>query len=498
MANNIDIVIKSITLLHREHLLQDNTDTSKDIILELMPLVSGTKTLQGGSSEILDRLKELIVDLIETPGNYDQQTLVESLTSICASDKRLLNTCVKTISTVLTPDELKRSVVSLRGILTNFVRSNKLKKLFSTLSYNLQMGKFNGGTAASYIDEVMTEVDSLRTKTNGSDLGVIDELSTASEDNGMEDIVDRIKTLSSDGGLQTGWKEVNNMIRGSFRPGSMVRIDGLQHNYKSGFVQSLVCQLATCNKPYMRDESKKPMILYISFEDDAEIFIEFMYTYLYYNENKVKPDLTTITKTEIAAYIKAKLSVNGYVVRMLRVNPSEWTYKDLFNKVLILISEGYEIHGCVLDYLAKLPTTGCADGPAGTAIKDLFNRCRNFFSAKHITLITPHQMSVDAKQLLRNGVEPAELVKEVVNKGYTEMSKALDQIVDLELAIHKAKIDGKFWLTIHVGKDRRPGIVEEKYLYAKLPFPYNAPIVENINDKGGVSKDAADDLEDLF
>lgn len=270
-------------------------------------------------------------------------------------------------------------------------------------------------------------------------------------------------------------------------------VNALQHNYKSGFVRSLLAQFAIYNVPVMKDPSKKPLMVYISLEDDEDVYVEFYYTYLYYNEHHELPDMNAVTTKEAATYIKKALSVNGYHIKMLRINPSEWTYKHLFNKILSYEADGYEVHCVVIDYLSKLPTTGCIQGALGVDYRDLYNRTRNFFSSKEILLISPHQLSTEAKQLIRNGISPVDFVKEVAGKGYTADSKQLDQVVDLELYLGKAKYKKKWVLTVQRGKDRRPGIVDDDKMYTMLPFPYKAPIVDDINDTdNNVSTDTSD------
>lgn len=285
----------------------------------------------------------------------------------------------------------------------------------------------------------------------------------------------------------------------TFRRGETVITSALQHNYKSGFVQSLFMQIPIHNVPVMTDPSKKPLILLISFEDDAEIIANFMYRYLYFNEHNEIPDLTSITNSEVAKYIKEKLGVNGYHAKIIRVNPSEWTYKHMFNKILEYEAAGFEIHATIVDYLSKLPTTGCiTSGPMGTDLRDLWNRCRNFFSSKGILFVSPHQLSVDAKQLLRNGVSAQTLVKEIANKGYYEGSRQLDQVVDLEIHQHIAYINKKPFLTFQRGKRRFPEIIDENKKYFMLPFPHKAPIKENINsDEPSITNASSDDTSNF-
>lgn len=105
---------------------------------------------------------------------------------------------------------------------------------------------------------------------------------------------------------------------------------------------------------------------------------------------------------------------------------------------------------------------------------------------KNILLISCHQLSTEAKQLIRNGVPGIDFVKEIANKGYYEGSKQLDQVVDLELHQHIAKIsNNKFYLTVQRGKRRYPEIIPEDKKYFMLPFPEKIPCIPpNIDYEG--------------
>ena len=49
------------------------------------------------------------------------------------------------------------------------------------------------------------------------------------------------------------------------------------------------------NKPYMHDESKKPLNLRISFENDSKKDVEELYMKLYAKEYGVLPDMSAVT-----------------------------------------------------------------------------------------------------------------------------------------------------------------------------------------------------------
>ena len=163
------------------------------------------------------------------------------------------------------------------------------------------------------------------------------------------------------------------------------------------------------------------------------------------------------------------------------------TYKHIINKTLEYEADGYEVHAVIVDYLAKLPSTGCISGPSGVDYRDMWNRLRNYFSARSTLFISPWQLSTEAKQLIRNGVSDVNFVKEIAGKGYTELSKQIDQVVDLELYIHIANVNRKPYLTVQRGKHRSPTIIDPDKMYFMLPFPHKAPILEDINEEGDTS-----------
>jgi len=486
MTPKLDILIKCITLLHREQELGENTnDNSKDLVKTILNMYKDMKRpLSGGDSVIIEDLKNLISDMVHNPDNYDKHSLLQSLELILKDKDVLLKTIDKSINTEITAPGIKRSIISLRNHLNNYYKETEIINTINKASYHLTTGRIDE-SIQEFTAKLITSLEALSVSTKVKDPGIVDEIDI-SDDESFNNLLDKVKEQSNDDGrFKTGWKELNDMLGGGFRAGETVITSALQHNYKSGFVQSLFAQLCMYNKPKLKDPTKKPLNVFISYEDDAEIIANFLYRYLYFAENNTVPDLSAITSKEVSQYIRERLSRTGYHIKILRVNPSEWTYKHLFNKLLEYEANGFEINILVNDYLSKLPTTGCyTAGPMGTDIRDLYNRIRNFTSAKGILFISPHQLSTEAKQLLRNGIAAKDLVKEVANKGYYEGTKQLDQVPDVEIHQHIAYIARKPYLTFQRGKRRFPEIIDEEKKYFMLPFPNKAPIPPNINLDG--------------
>ncbi len=264
--------------------------------------------------------------------------------------------------------------------------------------------------------------------------------------------------------LKTGWHALNRMLQGGFRRGEMTVISALQHMNKTGFSLSIFKQIALYNKPYMLDMTKKPMLLRISFEDDTNINLDYLYKVLKTDESLDPVDVSHLTEESMSEYVKQRLEVNGYQIKLLRVDPSQWTYRSICNKIIEYEAQGYEIHALMLDYLGMVPTTGCINsGPTGTDIRDMFRRMRNFTGPKRIALITPHQISSQGKALTRSGINDFHFVKEINGKGYYAGTSQLDQEVDLEIYIHLAKYQKNTYLTVQRGKHR--GYITDEKIY---------------------------------
>lgn len=485
MNNKVDILVKCIVLLHRENELQDpSNDRSKDLIKTVINSLNvGKGSLIGGETIIIEDLKQLIIDMINNPDNYDKLNLLQSLELILKDKDSILKVVEKNINLESNPGGIKRSILSIRNHLSNFYKETEIGNLIKKASYQVTTNNI-GDSVQQFAINLISNLEALTVSTKTKDAGIVDEVDMHDND-AVGKTMDEVKKLSEDGGkLITGWKSVNKMLNGGFRRGEQWVISALQHNYKSGFVQSLFVQLSTLNKPELIDKNKKPLNILFSFEDDINIITEFIYRYIYFNENKILPDMKTVTGKEIGEYISKKLSATGYHVKILRINPAEWTYKHLFNKVLEYEAEGYEIHSVVIDYLSKLPTTGCiTSGPSGTDVRDLFNRTRNFFSAKKILNIQPHQISTEALGLVRSGVNGFDFINELANKNYYSESKQIPQVVDGELYLSKGKKDKKWALFIGKGKHRTPTITPDEDKQTMLWFPKNAPIPEDIHDE---------------
>jgi hypothetical protein len=488
------LLVKSISLLYRESQLDQHTENSVDLVRTAMDSVKISDIGIGlhTDRERLLALKQTVMDMCNNPIDYeyDISGFLQQIQVNVDEDNKLLEAIRQGVEPILTEAQLKRTIINLRRSITTHFKEEKISEILNKASYRFRVNRDSIKDIGLFISEVIGQLEPLQNTATTKDTGVISDVDIGDE--GQTQAV--FKTIRDNanghGILSTGWQRLNRMLQGGFRRGEFCTIGAQQHNYKTGFTLSIFKQIALHNNPYLFDITKKPLLLRISFEDDLAENLQFLYQLLYFEETKEEIDLTGISVQTMSEYIKRRLQVNGFHIKMMRVDPFAWSYKNICNKIIELEANGYEVQLLMLDYLGMVPTTGCASsGPIGTDLREMFRRLRVFCGPKKITLITPHQLSTDTKTLVRNGMPQDQFVKEVAEKGYWAGSKQLCQEIDLEMHIHLVKVKDETYLSVQRGKHRLPTILPNVDKYFLLKFPGKMPIPDDVDQEdSGFSK----------
>ncbi len=473
--NNKLLLTKSIALLYRESLCDDITENSSELVRSVLEDIKTVDIDIGLSTEkeIIDSLKATALTMCNNTIGYEyvKDDLLSTLKMNTSPDDKLYSSVSDLISNELNPKYIKRSIVNLRKNLTDYFKEQRVGEILTNASYMFKYKKEQIKDMKHFISEVMAQLEPLQISTTATDPAVTGDIDLGDDDSLHKLFSDIKKSNEGQNVYSTGWAALNKMLQGGFRPG-LTMIGALQHKYKTGFSLTLFKQIALYNKPLTDDTDKKPLLLRISFEDDLDLNLQFLYQSLKYDETREVVNMNVDVK-EMATYVKTRLQVNGFHIKLLRVNPDQWTYRSVCNKIIELEAQGYNIEVLMLDYLSKLSTEGCAQGPAGTEYLDMFSKIRNFVSPKKIACITPHQLNTEASQLIRSGIPDDQLVKRAAGGSYTQHSRQLSQIADLELYIHICKQDNNSFLSVARGKHRIPTITPEGNLYFLLQFPNN-------------------------
>ena len=216
--NNIDVILKAITLLNRERELDGElADNSTDLARTVLETIQGEtrgKFYNGGDSDVLENLKHLLKDMINNPDNYSKESLLQSLELIVKDRPNLFKIIDKYINVELSVPSLKRTIISLRSTLNNYYKENQIRSLITSASYKITTNNIGSESILEFASKLSNNIDALSVKVTTKDPGIIDELDIGDEDN-MSVMVNRVRDQSVDGGkLKTGWKDQNIMLQG--------------------------------------------------------------------------------------------------------------------------------------------------------------------------------------------------------------------------------------------------------------------------------------------
>lgn len=482
------IVAKSITLLYKESLIANYTTNSADLVKQAINTIKVPEV--GGdfdkARDVVTNLRSTVLWMAENPMGYlyDKSGLHQRIRINSSDDPSIFHAITDALNEeIVDQDCLKRTILDYKDFLKEHVQREKIKEL---LSIESKRANFHGETVdwKTFAREFMAKMEPFATtgdsRAHGSVVVDLDLRDIAEVANVLSMAKDE---LSPVGALRTGFQAWNRMLgdAGGYRRGEMVVIPALQHNFKSGMMLTLMRQIAVYNKPHMRDPTKKPMLMRISFENEAQTDLMWLYKTIKELETGEYCVISEVDVTAAATYVLEKMEVNGYHINICRIDPSDYTFYDLFDRITYFESQGYEIHAVFCDYLNMMSKRGCNVGAMGADIRDLFRRCRNFFSPRGITFFTPHQLSTEAKQLVRNGVD--NFVQEIANKGYYDSCKTIDQEVDIETYIHIEKRGLDSFLAVQRGKHRKCSITALKDLYFVLKFHPIGGLLDDVNGR---------------
>ena len=498
------LLAKCLTLLHRERLLGNPEDSSAELVRTALKDVTVNDNTFGLNIEknIVNGLKAVIFEQIEqVKGDVDLQTLLQQLRITCENDDNLYDALQTALSADFNDSSLRKSVVILRRQLDTHFREKEIADEFRKTSAKINFARDEIKDLSSFVNEFWTKIEPLTMMKKAKDPAIIQQMTLGNND----EVRTTFRAISEKGSnsrvYKTLWNGFNKMTQGGLRVQCTMH-HALPHRYKTGANLTLFSQVLRANKPFTAEENKIPCMVRISFEDETDNVVKFLFLQMKFSETREYVEIDDFTPDEILNYVTENLEANGWKIILLRVNPTEWSYKDVFNFIISLEAEGYAVEGLWLDYLGLLPTTGCIQGAQGEALRDMLRRFRNFCMAKGMLFMTPHQMSTEAKNLLRGTTTDANFVKDVAERGYAAGSKQLDNELDLEFYQHIAKIGKVTWLAFQRGKHRIPTIVDDVYKYfalkfthPKMPIPDDRPEDPIIHRLGSSSVVEAEDQQ---
>lgn len=488
------LLSKAISLLYYESKLQDPSINSIDTIRTILESIKVPDNGMGinGDREVIRSLKSSLIEMCGYGPcyEYDLETLLAQFRINCGHDDRLYQIIETALKKNYDESQLKRQITLIRRSVDHYFREQQAGLILERANVDYKFNRDKIGDFSEFLLKIVSQIEPLTMQSAVKDPAIVSEVDIGDDSSMKEAFENVVKSNNGECVYKLGWPEMMDMMQGGPRPGETWIFGGLRHEYKTGFSLSVFAQMAMFNEPetFLKDPAKKPLMLRISFEDEVATNLQFLYTYLKYSETREFVDIKTVSAEEMQAYVSKNMRSKGFHVKMMRVDPHSWTVKAIMNKVIELESQGYEVKVLALDYLYKVPTTGCAIGPAGTDVMDALSRIRNFCSAKGIVCLNPHQLSTEATVLLRSGIPDVTFVKELVGKDFFEGSRGLGRIYDGAVLFHKFKHMKDWYFSVQLDKHRFPCIVEDDKRFFLFKFPKGMPIPHNFNGEYSSSR----------
>ena len=281
------LLVKSITLLYRENLLEKITENSSDLIRTVLEDIKLNEIKVGLNTEqeTLGKLKATLLEMCNNSldHKYEKSDLLQRLRLDTTNDPNLYDTLCQGIEPELQEASIKKSIINIRLSIHNHFREQKISELLRKANYEFSHQKEKIKDTKEWLSNLIGQLEPFQIDQKTKDPAVVSEIDLTDNDSTakvFEQIQDNRKGT---GILKTGWKGINRMLQGGFSRGDTVVVGALQHKFKTGFTLTLFKQIALYNKPYTINPEKKPLLVRISVEDDITTNLKFLYKSLYEN-----------------------------------------------------------------------------------------------------------------------------------------------------------------------------------------------------------------------
>jgi len=505
IENTILTLIKSIGIMYFNNFSKDSNqsiyDEVRDSLIDIK--VENNNASIGSEDSAIDALKStaewMLSQVVDTDFQFSRENLITRLKVNLVGNNFYIDTAIEMLRDV----SMIEAEALTREMLTELRHNAKKERLRKAIQQaNTELNFTQKVEDYKVFAQNMINMLEEHAVASGNDVGdLTGSISTDDPESIIRALEKSRDQFSDERTLKTGYQYLDRACgeHNGVARGYMVNFGALSHNYKSGILIDLCLNIPRYNEPVMIDDTKKPLILRISFENTVDQDILIMYKKLYEIEYKKRINIRDIDPYEAATYVSEYFSKLGYTFRLEHHDPGRLSAYDVVSIVDKYVQDGYEIHALVIDYL-----TLTADNTPGVnpdiRIMNGYQIVRNYCHPKAITCFTAHQLSTQAEERAREF--PTTLTKVVRTGGWYQYCKGLHQKLDLEFVMHIVKHgDGRKYLTVSRGKHRGGELTPEAHLHFVYPFEEFGGIVPDHGkeEPGGLDKlpsIAADNLDD--
>lgn len=341
-------------------------------------------------------------------------------------------------------DSIDTLIISLRNSISAIKVSKELSSLYRD-NYKLYSSRQD---ITSEINEnfrtTMNNIDDIYIKNSEQTIEsrIVENIDMTSEED-IDAAFETNRKRKVDGSLRHPLKAFNIMCgsnNGSLR-GETCVFYALKECGKSLILKITAAGIPIYNKnPTLINSNKKPLILFVSLENEAYQNAVYIYKLLYMQF--IGDDIDKIPLKDLKIKVRKFLHDTGWRIQMMRCQPRQYNFDFFRTNFQYYESKGYEICAVINDYLSK-GAESITNMSRYEATYRLFSDHRNYCADKGASFFTGAQLN------------PAAIPYNVVNNRVKEFRpdmiatcKDIAKEADLEvyLDIERNHLNEKYWM----------------------------------------------------
>lgn len=476
--NDLLVLVKILSALYQAKKLKD-TNLINELVETLEELPKPNTDVFSQDKETRDSIKATIHWLLKQPNDEPviKSLLTQRIELFCKNDESLKKTIEAGLEDGVDEEHTRKLVYKhITEVRLNGETEAFQKKFKSAIRdfYFKELHEMKREDWGNLIDLVQERVNATYEERQSEIVYTI----TSGTPESFHAIIEMAKKENSRQGiLRLGLQALNQALEpdGGMRRSKMYLVNALTNRGKSLTMAHLLASVGLYNTPLLRNASKIPTLLMESSEDTMDLIIMRMFKLAMTVRGQLDGDFQTAEKEDIVSAIVNCFKENGWFLVINQIEANKDSMQHMFDRVRALEMKGHEIIWYGYDYLGLVPIDKIPGESKSDKLQILFRRVRSFMIARGICFVTPHQLSPDAKKMLKETDDESEVyfAREVAGKSMTETSTKITNEVDVELTIHVAKTPQKNYFTGCVGKSRGEGCEPNKRFFIYDIDPIN-------------------------
>jgi hypothetical protein len=294
--------------------------------------------------------------------------------------------------------------------------------------------------------------------------------------------------------MKTGLQGFNMMCgkRGGITLGESVIFNALSYHGKSLLLKLLAKWIVTYNVPPVHPQGKKPLILFLSLENEANEDMMWWFRNAY--ETNTNSSADNLSDEYVIQYIYDFFSEKGYHFVVERYLPSEFGFDEFRQTYEKYENSGYFIVATLIDYIncmKKSSSTGKSTSVGNhLLVKELYSNLCNYTKSKGTLLGSAHQLNRGAADIVASGI-----ANPVKRFNASHMADSLDVQREVDLSIYlciEKNQAGDSYMTFKRDKHRYVDDTPEAHKFFAYKFT-EFGIVDDIYTKPTYTRDIYSD-----